>query len=160
VLDGMVHTHMRSWVELPVSSCIGEVACLPAKMCGLDILSIRSYATNLKLTVRAILKLSANSDIRQLFPKETSVKNVEVDSTLNDPPALSSAKKVLRLRLHESALAHIGALVLQGDSITSVINNIPKKNNYCLESHNHFHVGRSVLLCEESLHSTNSNLCR
>jgi len=99
VLEGMVHTHIRRWLELPVRACIEEVACLSAKMYGLDIPSIRNYATNLGLTVRASLKLSVKSDTRKLW-KETSAKNVEVNSTLNNTPALSSAMKVLHLRSH------------------------------------------------------------
>jgi len=113
VLDGMVHTYMCSWLKLPVSSGIEEVACLSAKMCSLDIPFIRSYATNSRMTVRASLKLNTNSDIRQEW-KETSIKNVKMDSTLNDAPALSSAKKALRLRSHEPALAHVGTLELSG----------------------------------------------
>jgi len=72
VLDGKVHSHVRQWLELPISSCVNEVACLPIKMCGLELPSVQSYALNLRLTVRSSLKQSLNTDIRQVWNESTA----------------------------------------------------------------------------------------
>jgi len=126
VLDGKVHSHVRRWLELPISSCVNEVACLPTKMCGLDLQSVQSYALNLRFTVRSGLKHSLNTDIRQVW-SETTAKNVVIDSTSNNTTSLSSGKKLLLLSSRNAALKHLGTLQLQGLSITSIINHIDKK---------------------------------
>jgi hypothetical protein len=122
-LDGLVHAQIRRWLELPVSTCVEEIATLPKKMCGLGIPSLLAYARNLRLTVRAGLKNSASHDVRQLWT-ETSVRNISIDSALISSASLPTAKKVIKLQTLNAAVQHIRTLQLQGASITSVIENI------------------------------------
>jgi hypothetical protein len=124
-LDSVIHSHIRRWLELPISSCSQEIASLPTKMCGFDIPSLRTYATHSRLTVRSGLKNSANSDIRQLW-QETSVKNILIDSALNKSNSLLSAKKCITLEARNVAMKHIETIELQGRSISSIIDNINK----------------------------------
>ena len=43
-LDALCIKYMRDWLEMPISACVGEVATIPKKMCGLGIENVSSKA--------------------------------------------------------------------------------------------------------------------
>lgn len=119
-LDSVVHSHVRRWLELPISTCVEEMMTLPNKMCGYNIPTIRAHATNLKMTTRYGLKTSANDDIRQLW-HETSTRNVSIDSALVESDSLAPALRAFKLQNKNTAVKHVKSLTLQGAAVTSVI---------------------------------------
>ena len=48
-LDALSVRHMRSWLEMPVSACVSEVAAIPRKMGGLGISSFKHLAQKMCL---------------------------------------------------------------------------------------------------------------
>src|SRR5260221_1772544 len=122
-LDGMVHSHIRRWLDLPINTCIEETIGLPTKMCGLNIPSLQLYATKLRLALRSGLKNSQSDDIRCMW-NSTMTKNINVDSIIAENSSLSTAKKSIKLQWQNAALKHVSELKLQGIMILAVIDNI------------------------------------
>ena len=92
-------------------------------MGGLNLPSIRTYATNLRLSLRHALKNSQSTDMCHLW-KSTVNENVNIDETLTQAGSLAKAKKTISLQVKSTALQHVTSLQLQGRCIASVIENV------------------------------------
>src|SRR6218665_3336959 len=57
--------HIRSWLDMPISSCINEVMALPAEKCGLNIPTFKDTFEKLWLQKRHSLKTSAHPLMNQ-----------------------------------------------------------------------------------------------
>ena len=124
-LDSLVHAHIRQWLELPISTCLEEIASLPVKMCGLNLPSLRNYAVNLRTTVRFGLKSSSNSDMRHLWNVTSRMNaNINVDSAVSKSTSVLNAKKSIKIQVQNAALNHVTSLELQGLCIKAAIDNI------------------------------------
>src|SRR6218665_1641630 len=73
--------HVRSWLDMPISSCINEGMSLPAEKFGLNIPSFKDTSEKLWLQKRHSLKTSAHPLMNQLW-SETSAKNIPSDELL------------------------------------------------------------------------------
>ena len=125
-LDSIVIYHIRHWLELPISTCVSEIASLPKTLLGLDIPSLVEIEAKLKLTMRNSLKNSQNEDIKDLWTS-TSYKYVASDSLLQNSKPVKLVKKELKTLNIKNSLCHVKGLQLQGFSITAVIDNVCKK---------------------------------
>lgn len=122
-LDALVHSHIRRWLELPISTCVKEVLCLPLNKCGMNIPSLKDYASKLRLTKRNCLRSSDNLDIVQLW-SETAAKNVNSDAVLIASDSFNSASHVVKAESISLAFGHVIALPMQGVSIKSITENL------------------------------------
>ena len=68
-------------MQLPISTCIGEISRLTQNKCGLGLPSLAEVANTLRITARSCLRNSNNADIKKLW-SETTKKNVESDRFL------------------------------------------------------------------------------
>ena len=94
-------------------------------MGGLGIPSLKNIAEKLTLTKRSSLKTNRDAEMQAIW-RETSVKNVEIDSRLltND---LITAKRGLNSEFVSKCLDHVDTLTVQGPLISS-INSVLKKS--------------------------------
>ena len=112
-LDSLIANHVRSWLGMPVSTCVREMMTLPRNKRGLGIPSILHISKKLILGKRFTLKNSAHGEIRQMW-SDTSSTNIEPDSILCNTPKKSEAMRALENVLTEQAETHVHLLVLQG----------------------------------------------
>src|SRR6202142_2165602 len=80
-LDALCIRHMRVWLEMPVSACVGEISSLPKKMGGLGISAIKSLAQKLCLTKRHALRASASADGREIWT-DTASQHIVTDQLI------------------------------------------------------------------------------
>ena len=119
-LDSIIKYHIRNWMQLPISTCIGEISRLPQNKCGLGLPSLAEVANTLRITARSCLRNSNNADIQQLW-SETTKKNVASDRFLCLGQPLAMAKKEIKLEFINNALNHVKTLSLQGLSVNAAI---------------------------------------
>ena len=72
---------MRKWFQLPVSANIEHLS-LPTRKLGVNFSFAKTVYTKCKLSVRRILRLSKNTEIKKLYDI-TSFKHVRSDSQIN-----------------------------------------------------------------------------
>ena len=117
--------HVRSWLGMPISTCIKELLTLPKNRGGFGIhLHLHLYK-KLSLVKRSALRNSARPEIRQVWT-DTSAKNIATDSLLCSSDGLSEAKKSLKSSLILQAESHLHSLVLQGQAIQTTVDCVPK----------------------------------
>ena len=80
-LDALSLRYMRTWLEMPVSACVNEVAVMPRKMGGLGISSFKHLAQKMCLQKRHSLRASASEDVREIW-KNTSTRHVATDQII------------------------------------------------------------------------------
>jgi hypothetical protein len=122
-LDGLIHSHIRRWIETPISTCLDEVLCLPQNKCRTDIPSLKNYAATLCLSKRNCLKTSENFDISQLW-SVTSSQNVNSDAILTSNDAYKISEKVLKAEFKKESFNHVLFLPVQGASIKPITDNL------------------------------------
>jgi len=122
-LDSLCVRHIRSWIEAPISSCVGEWLASPITKCGMGIPSLKHRFSRLQLSKRNALKNSNNENIRNLWG-ETNFKNIRADSLLVSNSGVQ-AQKILTKSQTEEAYSHLLSLPYQGKSIKIVTENIP-----------------------------------
>jgi len=126
-LDALCIRHMRVWLEMPVSACVGEISSLPKKMGGLGISSIKSLAQKLCLTKRHALRASASADVREIWT-DTASQHVVTDQLIVSHDSLTAATKALALDQQQKAANHLFGLQLQGALAKSLSESVSGKN--------------------------------
>ena len=124
-LDSILTTHIRSWLGLPISTCIKEMLTLPKNRGGFGIPTTLHIYKKLQLAKRSALRNSAHSEIRQIW-SDTSSKNICTDSLLYDSDGTSEAKKTLQASLISQAEFHVHSLILQGQAVKVITEFISK----------------------------------
>ena len=124
-LDSILMKHVRSWLRMPISTCMKEVLTLPKNRGGFGIPTTLHLYKKLSLVKRSALKNSSRPEIRQVWT-DTSAKNIATDSLLCSSDGLSEAKKSLKSSLILQAESHLHSLVLQGQAIQVIVDCIPK----------------------------------
>ena len=81
-LDPMICDAVRTWLELPISTCVSEILSLPRNKAGLGVTSVKTSAGLLRLGQRYRLKHSKSKNINDLWAQST-LKNVPLDSFIN-----------------------------------------------------------------------------
>ena len=82
-LDSLITNLIRDWLEFPISTCVAEIASLPASFGGLDIPSLKDTAEKLRLSQRYKLHRSQDEECQSLW-KLSSESNVILDSIIVD----------------------------------------------------------------------------
>ena len=126
-LDSVCYQHVRNWLGQPISSCVKEVAVMPKSRCGLDVPSFRDTFERLWMKKRHKLKHSMEPEIQQIW-KDSSYKNITVDSYLNDDVTATSALSSLRDHQELTAQTHLFSLNIQGLIVKSVTESISRQN--------------------------------
>ena len=126
-LDSICYQQVRNWLGQPVSSCVKEVAVIPKSRCGLDIPSFRDTFERLWMKKRHKLKHSSEPEIQQIW-KDSSFKNITVDSYLNDDVAATSTLSSLRTQQELTAQTHLFSLSIQGLIVKSVTETISRQS--------------------------------
>ena len=96
--------HMRSWLEMPVSACVNEVAAIPRKMGGFGISSFKHLAQKMCLQKRHSLRASASEDVREIWKKK-STRHVATDQIIVAHDSAAAASKFLFFKPERQQLA-------------------------------------------------------
>src|SRR6218665_3049390 len=127
-VDASCTRHVRSWLDMPINSCINEVTALPAEKSGLNILSlIKDTSEKLWLQKRHSLKTSAHPLMNQLW-SETSAKNIPSDELLMVSSNLNQAVKNLKKKENKSSENMFFSLECQGILSKTVVESVKKAN--------------------------------
>lgn len=126
-MDASCTRHVRSWLDMPISSCINEVMALPAEKCGLNIPSFKDTSEKLWLQKRHSLKTSAHPLMNQLW-SETSAKNIPSDELLMVSSNLNQAVKNLKKKQNKSSENMFFSLECQGILSKTVVESVKKAN--------------------------------
>ena len=126
-MDSMCIRHVRSWLGMPISSCISEVMSLPSDRCGLNIPTFKDTSERLWLQKRSALKTSSHPLMNQLW-LETSAKNIPSDALLNASSNLNQATKSLKSKQIEVVENTFFSLECQGALAKAVSETIRKAN--------------------------------
>ena len=126
-LDALCIRYMRDWLEMPISACVGEVASIPRKMCGLGIESVKHLAQKMCLNKRYAIRASSSADVREIWA-DTATQQVPIDELIVSHSSVTAAVKALKLdQIHKDA-NHLFGLQLQGALAKSVTESIATKN--------------------------------
>ena len=71
---------------------------------------------------------NSKSSVAQQIWSETSSKHVATDELINKTASLRAASIQLTNKQTQEAWSHVQSLTVQGTSVTSIVENIPKKN--------------------------------
>ena len=71
---------------------------------------------------------NSKSSVAQQIWSETSIKHVATDELINKSASLRVASIELTQRQTQEAWSHVQSLTVQGTSVSSIVDNIPKKN--------------------------------
>ena len=124
-LDSLITNCVRTWLSLPISSCVAEIMSIPLNQGGYGITSLRHQCENLRLGQRFRLKHSHNDDISHLW-EVTSAKCVNLDSVVNVSESVEAASKALLKKERAKATSHVQSLKLQGAMFKSVTESLSK----------------------------------
>ena len=80
-IDNVIGKYVRKWFQLPISANIEHLS-FPTRKLGVNFSFAKTIYMKCKLSVRRILKMSKNGEIRRFYA-ETSAKNVRSDSVIN-----------------------------------------------------------------------------
>lgn len=123
-LDSKVVKCVRSWLEMPISSCVKEMMTVPTNKGGLGIPLLKDIAAQMQLQKRSALKSSAFQDINHVW-SDSSVKHISSDALLVKG-TFSSASKTLKASQTKKAVDHYNSLEVQGVASRIVAENISK----------------------------------
>ena len=127
-LDALQTNCIRSWLDLPISSCVQEMAILSKHQCGLGVQSFKNIADKLWLHKRNSMKNSSHLAIKQIW-SESSEKFIRTDSQLIEPnSSIGSASRKLVSSQIQQAEDHLFGLEIQGVAAKTVKENIPAPN--------------------------------
>jgi len=126
-LDALCLRFMRDWLEMPVSACVQEVSTIPKMLTGLGISSFKHLAQKLSLTKRNSLRLSASSDIREIWAISFS-EHIATDELLVSHDSITSSTKALKSEQQHTAVNHLFGLQLQGAVPKCVVETVERKN--------------------------------
>ena len=118
-LDSVITNSIRDWLELPVSTCVVEIASLPASFGGLDIPSLKDTAEKLRLSQRYKLHRSHDEECQSLW-KLSSESNVNLDSIIVDSTTQTMASRNLKTGQNDRKLEHVNSLSIQGKLIAAI----------------------------------------
>ena len=118
-LDSLIINSIRDWLEFPISTCISEIASLPASCGGLDIPSLKDTAEKLRLSQRYKLHRSQDEECRSLW-KLSSESNVNLDSIIVDSTTKTMASRSLKTGQNDRKLEHVNSLSIQGKLIAAI----------------------------------------
>ena len=122
-----VGNHNVDWLETPISSCVSEMQRLPVNRTGLGRPSFKEVAEKIDLKKKHSMKNSQSSVAQQIW-SETSSKHVATDELIHKTASLRAASIQLTNKQTKEAWSHVQSLTVQGTSVTSIVENIPKKN--------------------------------
>ena len=80
-IDNIIYKYIRKWLQLPIAANVTHLS-LPLNRLGISFKPSKELYKQCKITVRKILKLSVNAEIRRLYDI-TSVQNIPSDSIIN-----------------------------------------------------------------------------
>jgi len=126
VIDRLCISHIREWLEFPLSSCVWEWTSSPINFCGLGIPTFAQRAARMKLTRRHLLQSSKNPSIRRLW-ESSKGPNTLADSLLEGSD-LAHAMRVLKDSQSQASLNHFLGLKSQG-LMAKVVNESVVPNN-------------------------------
>src|SRR6266516_3162565 len=126
IIDRLCTSHIRDWLELPLSACVTEWASSPTNYCGLGIPTFAQRAARMALTRRHLLQISRNASIRELWDASKG-PNILVDSLL-DNKDLNKASSILRDSQSKESSDHFLGLKSQGLMAKTVVESVLPKN--------------------------------
>jgi hypothetical protein len=118
-LDSQISNSIRDWLELPVSSCVMEIASLSSSHGGLNIPALRDMTEKLRLSQRFKLHQSTDEECRSLW-EMSSDANVNLDSIIIGSETKSSAVASLTAAHLERNFEHVNSLQIQGKLISAI----------------------------------------
>ena len=113
-LDSQISNSIRDWLELPVSSCVMEIASLSPSHGGLNIPALRDMTEKLRLSQRVKLHQSTE-ECRSLW-EMSSDANVNLDSIIFGSETKSSAVASLTAAHLERNFEHVNLSANPGQS--------------------------------------------
>ena len=131
-IDNEINRYYRKWLQIPISGNITHLS-LPKKMLGYNIKTAQNIHAQCKLSVRRILKMSRNEEVRTLY-NLTNSKNVESDFILNSTrvPEIRQIKqhstKALSKQTNESTWNGFLNLNEQSGIIRSLVEQFPENS--------------------------------
>ena len=114
-------------MELPISACLKEICCLPRNKGGMGGYSFKNQAEKLRLVKRCAMLHSKDDEITQVR-KESEKLNIEIDEILVSQPSKRQATIILDNRHVQAAWIHLNSLVIQGQSVSTIVAEINKKD--------------------------------
>ena len=111
-IDNIASTHIRKWLELPVSGTLSNVL-LPHNKFGLNIILPSTKFLQCQTVCRKALKSSPNEDINKLWRDTSNHKNIQYDTYKNTKDVLNTVRKS-----HEEKLQN--NLISQGSFFTNI----------------------------------------
>jgi hypothetical protein len=128
-LDSLCIGHVRSWLELPVSSCIKQSISLSRAKGGINIPSLKSIAERTWLRTRHNLKSNTDPIMKYLWSNTSSNQaNIKVDEILLENETLQQSMRQLVSNQSSEAESHFYELKLQGKLSKAVSESISCKN--------------------------------
>ena len=100
---------------------------LPINRTGLGIPSFKEVAEKITLKKRHAMKNNQSSVAQQIW-SETSSKHIATDELINKTASLRAASIQLTNKQTQEAWSHVQSLTVHGTSVTSIVENILKKN--------------------------------
>ena len=80
-IDNVIGKYVRKWFQLPICANIDHLS-FPTNKLGVNFMFAKTVYMKCKLSVRRIIKLSNNAEIRRLYDI-SSEKNIRADSLIN-----------------------------------------------------------------------------
>lgn len=111
---------VNDWIELKNGSCTAKFLQLPTNQDRYGISSLRMTAQRLRLSLRYILKLNDNNDLRNIW-KLSAYNNIPLDSLIEREPTKSLAILALQSEQLTMTVDFISSLTIQG-KLFSVVN--------------------------------------
>ena len=126
-LDSVCFEHMRKWLQLPVDSCLKELAVISKSSCGLGIPSFKNLSERLLVKKRHRMLHNTQPEMQQIW-KDTSYLHTVVDSLLLHDQSAAAASNSMREIQDEKAESHILSLVVQGRAVKTIRETISRQN--------------------------------
>ena len=119
-LDSKIYNALRSWLELPIRTCLAEVWALSQKKGGHNIRSLKTTAQILRLCQRIRLKNSGCTRMEILW-QVTSAQFPTTDEHITDSnPYVVVPVRKLKEKSQLEAWSHVQSLPLQGALLKSL----------------------------------------
>ena len=119
-LDSKICNAVRSWLELPISTCMAELLALSQKKGGHDIRSLKTTAQILRLGQRIRLKNSGSTRMEILW-QVTSAQFPTIDEHITDSnSSIVVPVRKLKEKIELEAWSHVQSLSVQGALLKSL----------------------------------------
>ena len=131
-LDSVCTSHIRTWLEQPVSACVTETLQLPRNRGGIGFRTFRHLAEKMRLVGRNTLRVSNHDVMREIW-RESSTKYVVTDSRLTSSASCGKAVEELNAEVVENAATHLYNLECQG-VVAKTLNDCIRRRDIALWS--------------------------